>query len=825
MKLILKEFQEIYVDRLVQNIQAAAKDVSDQGETIAFSSPTGSGKTVMATATIERLLAGDASTLPDEEATFLWLSDQPEINEQTRRKMVEASSILDSSQLVIVDASFDEEMFAPGKVYFLNTQKLGKDKQLVTHGDERTYTIWDTVNNTARLRPRHFFVFIDEAHRGMVASKREQNEAATIVQKFIIGSPGELDKVPIVVGISATPKRFLDLVQSASRTVRPVNVPVEDVRVSGLLVDSIRLFYPSEKEPTDLTMLRAAARSWKDFATRWKAYCGSQRERIVKPILVVQVRDGTAGALSDTNLEEVVNVVNETIGHLPPEAFAHSFQEGTEIDVGAQKIRYLSPADITSDPDVVVVFFKMSLNTGWDCPRAEVMMSFRRAADSTLIAQLVGRMIRSPLARRVPSDEFLNTVCLFLPHYDEIELKKVVDGLKSQDGELLPVELDEMGKDTIILTKRRGTEKEFAALSKIPSYVIPRIRKSKGVRRLMKLARLLANDSINPDAVEVSSNTLLALLKSEYRTLSQTSGFQLIVESKGKVQVKSVDWQVLGESKAGETTTLDISKENLDDLFNAAGRKMGEGLHKAWWKQRTNEDGALRAKAKLEAVAFCIMPSVLEKLERESHSLTRKWLKDYRDKIDSLMDDRRQHYDEVLGMAAEPEVANITYLPQIEGKRFAQTFENHLYVDENGLFSFAANNWEATVIHDEFKDATGWFRNPDRKSYSLTVPYKIGDADRGFYPDFLVTRLVKGEVVVDLVDPHHTNLADALPKAVGLATYADKHSQHFGHIELVRVVRNRILRLDLANKEIREKVSKAKSNKELDDLYENEGQP
>ena len=46
------------------------------------------------------------------------------------------------------------------------------------------------------------------------------------------------------------------------------------------------------------------------------------------------------------------------------------------------------------------MFFKMALSTGWDCPRAEVMMSFRRAEDHTYIAQLLGRMVRTPLARR-----------------------------------------------------------------------------------------------------------------------------------------------------------------------------------------------------------------------------------------------------------------------------------------------------------------------------------------------------------------------------------------------------------------------------------------
>jgi hypothetical protein len=47
------------------------------------------------------------------------------------------------------------------------------------------------------------------------------------------------------------------------------------------------------------------------------------------------------------------------------------------------------------------VFFTTALTTGWDCPRAEVMMSFRRAVDHTTIAQLVGRMVGTPLARTV----------------------------------------------------------------------------------------------------------------------------------------------------------------------------------------------------------------------------------------------------------------------------------------------------------------------------------------------------------------------------------------------------------------------------------------
>ncbi len=49
-----------------------------------------------------------------------------------------------------------------------------------------------------------------------------------------------------------------------------------------------------------------------------------------------------------------------------------------------------------------VLIAKDAISTGWDCPRAEVLVSFRPAQDNTHITQLLGRMVRSPLARRDP---------------------------------------------------------------------------------------------------------------------------------------------------------------------------------------------------------------------------------------------------------------------------------------------------------------------------------------------------------------------------------------------------------------------------------------
>jgi type III restriction enzyme len=338
MRLKLKEFQDDAVVKLVRYIRGAAKDSrSGDRQSVCLSSPTGSGKTVMLTRAIELLLQGDDETAPIQDATFLWITDMPELNIQTRKKMLTTSSVLNSDTLVVIDAGFDQELLRAGAVHFLNIQKLGKDKGLVSQGDKRTYNIWEIIRNTIDARPGKFFVIVDEAHRGMTEGK-EQAEATTIIQKFIKGVPGELPAVPVVIGITATPERFNRLIVGTGRMSRPVDVPVEDVRLSGLIKETIILHHPKKEQPTDMTMLREAARALKTFTSQWSSYCSTQDEPEVVPLLVVQVDDASGREpISETDLAQAMQMIRDVLGTMPNDAFAHSFQQQATIRVGGEE--------------------------------------------------------------------------------------------------------------------------------------------------------------------------------------------------------------------------------------------------------------------------------------------------------------------------------------------------------------------------------------------------------------------------------------------------------------------------------------------------------
>jgi type III restriction enzyme len=152
---------------------------------------------------------------------------------------------------------------------------------------------------------------------------------------------------------------------------------------------------------------------------------------------------------------------------------------------------------IEEDEKAIVVFFKMNLSTGWDCPRAETMMSFRHANDYTYIAQLLGRMIRTPLARRVESDAELNNVGLFLPFFDEKTVKMVEQVLRDSEA-IVPAETGSH-KELITLKRDPAFADVFSDMNLI-TYHIDSARKQPALRRLIALARALTQDMIAPEA-------------------------------------------------------------------------------------------------------------------------------------------------------------------------------------------------------------------------------------------------------------------------------------------------------------------------------------
>ena len=139
MKFTLKDYQDEAVLDVLDHLRKARKRWHEDGDRHAFSltAATGAGKTVMAAAVFEALFHGDDGYDFDRDpgAVVLWFSDDPSLNEQTRFRLMESSDRLRYTDLVVVENTFNRAKFDAGKIYFLNTQKLGK-KSLLVRGAE-----------------------------------------------------------------------------------------------------------------------------------------------------------------------------------------------------------------------------------------------------------------------------------------------------------------------------------------------------------------------------------------------------------------------------------------------------------------------------------------------------------------------------------------------------------------------------------------------------------------------------------------------------------------------------------------------------------------
>ena len=183
---------------------------------------------------------------------IVWLSDSPQLNEQSKQKIdAKADKIRLGQCVTISEDSFDQEVFDDGHIYFLNTQKLSATSKLTKNGDGRTYTIWQTIANSVRDKSDRLYFIIDEAHRGMQGN--EASKATTIMQKFIKGSSVDgIPPMPVVIGMSATPQRFNALVEGTASTIHKCVVTADEVRASGLLKD--RIFWNHIILPTKIIL-------------------------------------------------------------------------------------------------------------------------------------------------------------------------------------------------------------------------------------------------------------------------------------------------------------------------------------------------------------------------------------------------------------------------------------------------------------------------------------------------------------------------------------------------------------------------------------------
>ena len=902
-------------------------------QVVSFTAPTGAGKTIIMASLIESIYYGN-ETYPDQtNAIFVWLSDSPELNKQSKQKVdLKADKIRLDQCVTIDDSSFDREVLEDGHIYFLNTQKLGKSSNLTKHSDLRQYTIWETISNTAREKSDRLYFIIDEAHRGMQG--REAGKATTIMQKFLKGSTEDgISPMPLVIGVTATPERFNNLVSGTLSTTHYVVVTADDVRASGLLKDRIVITYPEENTVNkDMAVLQAAADDWKQKWDHWSQYCFEQHYAYVNPVFVIQVQNNTEDRISDTDLDDCLRKFEErTDVRLQNGEVVHTFgQTASLIRINGIDVRYEEPSRIADDKKVKVVFFKENLSTGWDCPRAETMMSFRHATDATYIAQLLGRMVRTPMQMHIKVDDVLNDVHLYLPYFDANTVKGVVEALQSSEGGSIPTDIYGESIDArtfdILTIRPRNTsfstalsngarqtayniqgqipiseprtdertdtrsqiiessynphsevtaspstynhqsesatnpEEATAVASDIKeaeshnvettdfdreevmkaindagllSYDVRRVRISNYLTSLYSLARLLKDCGVYAEASKNVVNDIVNMIRNHIEKLRSDGKYAELATQVMQFKLNTQIFDVFGETVDNNSVyaLFSTTDTDIDRQFRLAETKLGnEGVSYEYGKKYVESDNP--NSYKIDVIIFVADSDCIAKLNEFAKDKFHQMNDDYRRYTINLAERFKKRYDSIVSDGDIVSKHNFR-LPETivaEHSTTGQPYTDHLFVDDSGIAVIDMNGWEKGVLNEEEKrdDFVCWLRNPPRKPWSLCIPYEKNGEQKPTYPDFIIIRRDgPSDYVIDILEPHDSTRTDNLGKAKGFAEYA-RQNPGVGRIQLIRMGKDasgkaRFKRLDMSRGAVRDKVSKAMSNDELDHIFETDG--
>lgn len=853
----LKDYQGEALREVVSNLRKAAKRWHEDGDRHAFSltAATGAGKTVIAAAVFETLFYGnpDLDVPGDPGAVILWFSDDPSLNEQTRARLMQVSDKISGYDMKVVKGSnFNIEKFRAHTVYFVNRDKL-KDDGLLSRGhdfeaeaavkgqpmiDGVDYTFWDTLTNTINDPSRTLYLVLDEAHRGMKrSSKAAQHEKETIVRRLVNGH-GTVPAIPVVWGISATVAHFDEAMKNAEGFSTMPNVVVDStlVQESGLLKDVIALDIPAEVGALDSVLVRRATEMIMESSREWATYAQEEDAPLVKPLMVLQVPNTP----DPDAIGKALNTIYQTWTDLEAGSVAHVLGEHTEQTFGAHTVPYVSPERVQDETWIRVLIAKDAISTGWDCPRAETLLSFRPAQDHTYITQLMGRLVRTPLARRIPGNDRLNAVTAILPFFNEATVMAVADALMNGgDGKPMP------GRRVLInpkdmLPRDDLPEAVWEKFESLPSESVPRFD-ARPVPRLTRLAHELAADGIVPDAGKKAHAELHKVLNAARQRYPEE--LAKAVTDVHTVEGKTLLLQMGEKQKSFEDFEAEADASVIEDAYQRARRAFSPDVarsyaeHLASDSDEDSEDDAL-LDAHAQVAAMGLVPQIRDYLESEAEKIADAWLDEHRIAIKEQGDDREETYRTLRETSRHPHPADLVR-PKNHLVKTAErlpdgteqplpTRSGHLLADAEGQYPFeSGSDWEKQVLDKEAtrKGYLGWYRNPGaRRPDSLGISYEMDGQPKIVRPDFMFFQeMGDGAIAVSIVDPHGDQYGDALPKVKGLAHYAEEHGEHYLRIESLAKVEGKMRVLDLKSTATRKAVLEAPDGSGVKTLYVDHG--
>ncbi|QCT73968.1 DEAD/DEAH box helicase [Macrococcoides canis] len=373
----LFDFQEDCVSFLID------ETTRNHRKNIIVKSPTGSGKTIMLIAYIDKFIE-----FVHDKVAFIWLTPgDGELEEQSKSKMLKYAPHLEAFDIHdALSIGFKEE-----STTFINWQMVtNKNNKSITDNERKN--LYDRIAQSHR-EGIEFIVIVDEEHKHNTA------KANNIINAF---SPKNIIRVSATARENTIDKWY--------------EIPEVEVINSGLITKAMYINEGVDKQEgddmyqTSKYLLELADAKRKEILDEY-----NRIEKNIRPLIIIQFPNS-----SDEYIKKVENQLAD---------LGYTYENKMVAKWMADEKQKINLEGITSNNGTVsFLLIKQAISTGWDCPRAKILIKLREGMDEDFEIQTIGRIRRMPEAEHY-ENEVLD--CCYLYTFDEKYKEAVKKGIEN----------------------------------------------------------------------------------------------------------------------------------------------------------------------------------------------------------------------------------------------------------------------------------------------------------------------------------------------------------------------------------------------------------
>lgn len=645
----LKEFQLNAVKKLFEAMETPARD-------IILKSPTGSGKTIILTYFMHQYIQSFPKTV------FVWLTPgKGNLEEQSKAKM---DKYIHASQTKLLSdvmtAGFEENDSC-----FINWEKLTKKGNNALKDSERTNFlehIQHALNDGIR-----FVIIVDESHQNNTIKADE------IIQYF------HTDKI---IRCSATPKGIAK--------AEIIEIPEEEVIAAGLIKKMlvINQDFPQSIETEDQTafLLEKALQKQRELRAAFL-----QGGNDINPLIVIQIPN------KSETLQDGVERYLETQGL--------TYENGQLAVWLSDRHENLDGIDKPNAASSAVII-KQAVATGWDCPRAHILVKLRDNMDETFEIQTIGRIRRMPEAKHYQND-LLDSCYLYT--FDE----KFTAGVK------MALDKGALNACTLFL---KNEYKDITLTGEQRTMVTSTRNPQKALQAIVSYAQ---------KELGIGTN------KTENRTRLQAAGYEM-------------SENIVKHTLSGETATLDFAAADMNTI--AVTEKLNTHTHGRDYHHKIGKIG-------MEiGMEYSYMNTIIRKLFDKNFKYSRKILALEPSEVYAFVINNADRLRHLVREAMAYELAQLSLevpaksyydfrIPQSCMFTYNGEAKTQLVMKKNvyqNYLSSAAPRSTPEVKFEKFcehsESVEWWYKNGDKGNEYFSIVY-VDNSNRQklFYPDYIIS--------------------------------------------------------------------------------------